>query len=75
MTEFIHSERNQRVLRSAMQSEAVYRNGQRVFIVAPDKRDMEWPWAVLLMLMRMKTAFNYWRNGYKWRASWILAQR
>ena len=35
--------------------------------------EMEWAWAV--RFIRIKTAFNYWRNGYKWRASWILAQR
>lgn len=72
MTETSHSQRNQGVLRSAMQSEKIYRDGQRMFIV-PDSREKEWAWAV--RLIRIKMAFNYWRNGYKWRASWILAQR
>lgn len=72
MTDTIHSQGGQRMLRGAMQSDAIYRNGQRIFIV-PASRAREWGWAI--HLIRMKMAFNYWRNGYKWRASWILAQR
>lgn len=72
MTETIHSQRHTHMLHSVLQSETIYRDGQRMFIV-PDSHDREWQWAT--GLVRIKTALNYWRNGYKWRASWILAQR
>lgn len=72
MNETIHSTAKPGMFHSALQSEAIYRDGQRLFIV-PDKHDKEWSWPP--SLIRIKTALNYWRNGYKWRASWILAQR
>lgn len=63
---------HQTYFREAMQSETIYRNGQRIFVV-PDERYKDW--ALAERILRLKTALNYWRNGYKWRASWILAQR
>lgn len=64
--------RKRQMFSSDMQSEAVYRNGRRVFVVR-ENRDGAAAWST--PLTRVKTALNYWRNGYKWRTSWILAQR
>jgi hypothetical protein len=72
MNEIIHSQAKPSMFHSALQSEAIYRDGQRMFVV-PGNRDKEWAWTA--HLIRIKMALNYWRNGYKWRASWILAQR
>ncbi|BCB27814.1 hypothetical protein SKTS_27000 [Sulfurimicrobium lacus] len=72
MIDNIHPQATQSMYHGALQSEAITRNGRRIFVV-PDSRDQEWRWTV--GLMRVKTAYNYWRNGYRWRASWILAQR
>ncbi|MEN6585223.1 MAG: hypothetical protein ABFE02_04105 [Sulfuricella sp.] len=72
MIDNMHPPATQSMFHNVLQSEAISRNGRRIFVV-PDNRDQEWPLAV--GFMRMRTALNYWRNGYKWRASWILAQR